>query len=252
MPEVLLSARRVTRRFGQRVVLEPTDLDLGVWRGPQGPASGLSHPRGRARRAVARLSRPIAGRLDTSSRAHRGSRRGTKLFARLRLPEPGPCARALGRSAWRRAAAATSVGNQRLNLAIGLLGGPRLLLGDPGVAGRSPAAALWRLVTGSAGSAVLLFLARGAKTADRLSSSGSRVVYRGPAATGRKPVSRWRCCSEDRAGAQPTLASRSSPIPSDVSVGLVVRSRASGRGLRSSTRRGPCRGCLSWARRAST
>ena len=28
MPEALLSARRVTRRFGRRVVLEPLDLDL--------------------------------------------------------------------------------------------------------------------------------------------------------------------------------------------------------------------------------
>ncbi len=144
----LLAARGAGRRFGARTALEPTDLELwageivalvgangagkstllGLLAGALPPSFG----------AVVRAEGVRVGWVPQRS-AHYGrlsALENLELFARLeREPEPGDAARRLLERfelpAERRPTSGLSVGNrQRLDLAIALLGRPRVLLLD--------------------------------------------------------------------------------------------------------------------------
>jgi ABC-2 type transport system ATP-binding protein len=193
MPEALLSARRVARRFGRRVVLEPLDLDLG-----EGEVVALGGPNGAGKSTLlailAGALRPTAGEVETREPARVGwmpqapalyrrltPRENLELFARLAGLD-GPAAAveralaAVGLEAEERRAAELSVGNvQRLNLAIGLLGEPDVLLLDEPTASLDVAhrQGLWRLVDAlrARGGAVLFAthnLEEARRAADRL------------------------------------------------------------------------------------
>ena len=205
MPEVLLSARRVGRRFGRRVVLEPIDLDLA-----EGEVVALGGPNGAGKSTLlailAGALAPSRGDVEAAEPARVGwmpqqpalysrltPRENLELFARLAgLPEPeaavGKALAAVGLEAEDRRAAQLSVGNvQRLNLAVGLLGDPHVLLLDEPTASLDVAQRrrLWRLVDGlrAAGGAVLFAthnLEEARRTADRLLVlQDGRAVYAG-------------------------------------------------------------------------
>jgi len=196
----------VTRRFGRRVVLEPTDLDVGTGEvvalgGPNGAGkstllailAGALRPTGGTVAAPAKLGwmpqRPaLYGRLTP--------RENLELFARLAgLADVGDAvARALaevGLDVEERHAADLSVGNQqRLNLAIGLLGEPSVLLLDEPTASLDARrrGGLWELVARvrGAGGGVLFAthnLDEARRVADRLLVlEEGRLVYQGPPA----------------------------------------------------------------------
>lgn len=153
----LLAARQAGRRFGRRVGLMPTDLEIDEAEvvavvGPNGAgkstllallAGALSPTEGRIeRRPDARIGwvpqRPaLYGRLSP--------RENLELFARLER-DPAPAASAASLLAEfdlpddSIAAERLSVGNrQRLNVAIGLLGAPDALLLDEPTAALDPA-----------------------------------------------------------------------------------------------------------------
>ena len=159
----LLTARGVTRSFGRRVVLESTDLDIGA-----GEVVALGGPNGAGKSTLLAI---LAGALRPSGGAVSQARVGwmpqrpalygrltprenLELFARLgRLGDPKAAVdRALadvGLDVEERRAATLSVGNQqRLNLAIGLLGDPSVLLLDEPTASLDAErrGALWELV----------------------------------------------------------------------------------------------------------
>ena len=206
MPDALLSARRVARRFGPRVVLEPLDLELAG-----GEVVALGGPNGAGKSTLlailAGALAPSGGEVAAADPARVGwmpqepalyhrltPRENLELFARLAgLDEPGAAvARALeavGLAEEERRAAELSVGNmQRLNLAIGLLGEPHVLLLDEPTASLDVAQRrrLWQLVDGlrAAGGAVLFAthnLEEARRTADRLLVlQDGRVIYAGP------------------------------------------------------------------------
>ena len=214
MPEVLLSARRVARRFGRRVVLEPLDLDLA-----EGEVVALGGPNGAGKSTLlailAGALAPSGGEVETAEPARVGwmpqqpalyrrltPRENLELFARLAgLGEPGDAVdralEAVGLAEEERRAAELSVGNvQRLNLAIGLLGEPHVLLLDEPTASLDVAhrQRLWQLVDGlrAAGGAVLFAthnLEEARRTADRLLVlQDGRVVYAGPPGDYREEV----------------------------------------------------------------
>ena len=193
MPEVLLSARRVARRFGRRVVLEPIDLDLA-----EGEVVALGGPNGAGKSTLlavlAGALAPSGGEVEAANPARIGwmpqqpalyrrltPRENLELFARLAgLYEPGAAVdralEAVGLESEKRRTADLSVGNvQRLNLAIGLLGEPDVLLLDEPTASLDVAhrQRLWRLVDGlrERGGAVLFAthnLEEARRAADRL------------------------------------------------------------------------------------
>ena len=68
MPEALLSARRVARRFGRRVVLEPIDLDLAA-----GEVVALGGPNGAGKSTLLAI---LAGALAPSERRRHDGRAG--------------------------------------------------------------------------------------------------------------------------------------------------------------------------------
>ena len=155
--EPLLAARGVARRFGSRVAVRPLDLDV-----PAGTVLALVGANGAGKSTLLALLAgalpPSEGRVDRAAGvrvgwapqrpAHYGrlsARENLELFARLeRLPEPRAVAErllaALELPRDGRPSGELSVGNrQRLNVAIGLLPDPDVLLLDEPTAALDPA-----------------------------------------------------------------------------------------------------------------
>ena len=206
MTDILLSARRVARRFGQRVVLEPIDLDL-----ESGEIVALGGPNGAGKSTLLAILAgalpPSAGEVARPDSARVGwmpqqpalyrrlsARENLELFARLAgLAAPATAVaaalEAVGHEDEERRVGALSVGNvQRVNLAIGLLGEPRVLLLDEPTASLDVAhrRSLWRLVDAlrERGGSVLFAthnLEEARRTADRLLVlQDGKVIYAGP------------------------------------------------------------------------
>jgi len=155
--QAVLSALGAARRFGAQTALAPTDLDVGVAEtlalvGPNGagkstllallagalePSEGVVEQADGVRVGWAPQRPAFYGRLTP--------RENLELFARLEgeVDPAAAAARLLGAFELPdtgRAAGALSVGNrQRLNLAIALLGSPRVLLLDEPTASLDPA-----------------------------------------------------------------------------------------------------------------
>ncbi len=167
MTESYLRARGVARRFGAHTALEPTDIDVRV-----GEALGLIGPNGAGKSTLLAL---LAGALEPSAGAvervddvrvgwvpqrpalydRLTARENLELFARLE-GEVAPAAVAAKLLARfdvpsDRPAYTLSVGNrQRLNVALSLLGDPRVLLLDEPTASLDPGQRrrLWETVAG--------------------------------------------------------------------------------------------------------
>ena len=170
----LLAARGVTRRFGDHVALQPTDLDVRP-----GEALALVGPNGAGKSTLLAI---LAGALEPSEGtveraegvrsgwmpqrpAHYGrlsARQNLELFAGLEgAGDPAELLALLELPTDDRPAASLSVGNrQRLDLAISLLSDPHVLLLDEPTAALDPRQRrrLWETARGvrDAGGAVVL------------------------------------------------------------------------------------------------
>ncbi len=172
--ETLLRAAAVARRYGELEALAPTDLDLR-----EGETVALVGPNGAGKSTLlailAGALEPSAGRVEGHARtgwvpqrpahyARLSPRENLELFARLEgVSDPVPAAkRMLERFSLPdggRPSGELSVGNrQRLNVALSLLGDPRVLLLDEPTASLDPGQRrrVWEVVNGlrSAGGAV--------------------------------------------------------------------------------------------------
>jgi ABC-2 type transport system ATP-binding protein len=165
LTEALLRARGVARRFGARIALEPTDFDVYA-----GETLALIGPNGAGKSTLlsilAGALAPSAGHVERADGVRVGwvpqrgafydrltARENLELFARLE-GEAQPAAAAAELLARfdvpsDRPAQQLSVGNrQRLNVALALLGAPRVLLLDEPTASLDPGQRrrLWEIV----------------------------------------------------------------------------------------------------------
>jgi ABC-type multidrug transport system ATPase subunit len=164
----MLAARGVTRRYGRHVALAPVDLDVRA-----GTSMALIGPNGAGKSTLLAILAgallPTAGRVERSETVSKvgwvpqrpaqygrlSPRENLELFARLEgLEDPKSATeRMLGLVELPdddRTASELSVGNQqRLNLAIALLGGPDVLLLDEPSAALDPRQRrrLWELAS---------------------------------------------------------------------------------------------------------
>ena len=165
MTASLLRATGVARRYGELEALAPTDLDLHA-----GETVALVGPNGAGKSTLlsilAGALEPTAGRVEGSARtgwvpqrpAHYGrltARENLELFARLEgVGAPAAAAsRLLERFSLPpdKPSGELSVGNrQRLNVALSLLGEPRVLLLDEPTASLDPGQRrrVWEVVNG--------------------------------------------------------------------------------------------------------
>jgi ABC-type multidrug transport system ATPase subunit len=206
-PDPFLRARGVARRFGAHVALEPCDLDVST-----GESVAFVGPNGAGKSTLlsilASALTPSAGTVERAAGVHVGwvpqrpayyerltARENLVLFARLE-DETDPAA-AAERLLTRfdvppdRPAATLSVGNrQRLNVAVGLLGEPRVLLLDEPTASLDPGQRrrLWETVDSvrDDGGAVV-FATQNLDELDRYASrvvvlQGGRVTFDGAVA----------------------------------------------------------------------
>jgi ABC-2 type transport system ATP-binding protein len=166
-PDLFLRARAVARRFGAQVALEPTDFDVR-----SGETIALIGPNGAGKSTLLSLLagslEPSAGTVERGEGVRVGwvpqrpslydrltARENLELFARLE-GEGQPAVAAQGLLSTfdlpsDRPSASLSVGNrQRLNVAIALLGAPRVLLLDEPTASLDPGQRrrLWEMVKG--------------------------------------------------------------------------------------------------------
>ena len=202
---ILLRARGVSKRYGARMALVPTDLSVNA-----GEVVVLVGPNGAGKSTLLALlagaMTPSAGLVSTelpssaigwvpqrpAQYRHLSARENLLLFARLqRLRNPAAVSEqmllefGLPDDALR--SSHLSAGNQqRLNLAIGFLGDPRLVLLDEPTASLDPphARALWerlaRARSGGAGAVVATHLTREVEHASRIVVlEEGRVVFAG-------------------------------------------------------------------------
>jgi ABC-2 type transport system ATP-binding protein len=165
--EPLLRARGIARRFGAQVALEPVDVDVR-----EAETIALIGPNGAGKSTLLSILagslEPSAGTVERVDGVRVGwvpqrpslydrltARENLELFARLEREARPPAAADDLLSTFDlpgdRPAASLSVGNrQRLNVAIALLGEPRVLLLDEPTASLDPGQRrrLWELVHG--------------------------------------------------------------------------------------------------------